>query len=225
MHRAPSTTSLLASLGDGFLGRYAQRRGAWFWEGPRPGPDWHRHDWRPVELPFLGLKGLWKQIIFRRRWLLRGTTRTVQDHGPDEVLGTRGSLLVVAVKLWTYLSSGRGVQTYDEVVDDLEQVGARRTVQRWLRGLAPSALRLQQALRTAVIERLEPRPVEDLFPGGVSPPWSVGCRRWKAPEGVYSLATALTFLFAGALALRTTATVLLAEAHRRLDGPLIITAA
>ena len=225
MRQKPSTTSLLASLGDGFLGQYARQGGMWLWEGPCPGSDWHRHDWRPVALPFLGLNGLWRQRIFRRRWLLRGTTQTTQDHSPDEVLGARGSLLVVAVKLWTYLSSGRGVQTYDEVVDDLERVGARRTVQRWLRGLVPGALRLQQALRTAVIERLEPRSVEELFPGGVSPPWSLGCRRWKAPEGVYSLATGLTFLFAGAVALSTTATVLLAEAHRRLDGQMIITAA
>jgi hypothetical protein len=173
----------------------------------------------------LGAKGLWWQVILRRRWRLRGTTQTRQDHCPDEVLGTRGSLLVLTVKLWTWLSSGRGVQTYDEAVDDLEQVGARRTVQRWLRGLAPRGLLLQQALRTAVIERLEPKPVEDLFPGGVSPPWSVGCRRWKAPDEVYSLATALTFLFAGAVVLGTTATVLLAEAHRRLDGQLLTTAA
>ncbi|MFH1468991.1 MAG: hypothetical protein ABIO70_31685 [Pseudomonadota bacterium] len=216
---------MLASLGDGFLGRYARRRGGvWLWEGPRPGPDWHRHDWRPIQIPFLGLKGLWKQNIYRRRWRLAGTTQTSQDHCPDEVLGTRVSVLTLTLKLWVYLSSGHGVQTYDEVVEDLEGVGARRTVQRWLRGLAPSGLRLQQALRTAVIERLEPKPVEDLFPGGVSPPWSIGCRRWKAPEEVYSLATALTFLFAGALALKTTATVLLAEAHRRLDGPMSITA-
>jgi hypothetical protein len=129
------------------------------------------------------------------------------------------------VKLWVYLSSGRGVQTYDEVVEDLEGIGARRTVQRWLGGLASKGLALQQALRTAVIERLEPRPVEDLFPGGVSPPWSIGCRRWKGPAQVYSLAIALTFLFAGAVALETTATVLLAEAHRRMDGHLAITAA
>ncbi|MFH1467849.1 MAG: hypothetical protein ABIO70_25920 [Pseudomonadota bacterium] len=89
-----------------------------------------------MALPFLGLKGLWRQIIYRRRWRHRGTTRTVQDHGPDEVLGARGSLLIVAVKLWAY-----------------------------------------------------------------------------------------PFLFVGARALSTTATVLLTEAHRRLDGQLTITAA
>jgi hypothetical protein len=212
-------------LGDGLVGRYPRRGGIWLWEGARPGPGWHRHDWRPLRLPCIGLNGVWKQVIYRRRWRLAGTGRTVQDRCPDEVLGARVSVLVLLVKLWVYLSSGRGVQTYDEVVEDLEGIGARRTVQRWLGGLAPRGLELQQALRTAVIERLEPRSVEDLFPGGVSPPWSIGCRRWKGLAQVYSLATALTFLFAGAFALQTPATVLLAEAHRRMDGHLAITAA
>jgi hypothetical protein len=45
-------------------------------------------------------------------------------------------------------------------------------------------------------------------------------RRWKDPEAVYRLATGLVFLVDGALALATSATVLLAEALKRLDGPL-----
>ena len=64
--------------------------------------------------------------------------------------------------------------------------------------------------------------MERLFPGGLSPPEAIRRRRWKDPDGTYRLATGLAFLVHGAAKLACTATVLLAEAHRRLDGAPII---
>lgn len=95
-------------------------------------------------------------------------------------------------------------------------------MQRWLARVAPHGERLQGVLRTAVLERSEPRPMEGLFPGGLSPPDGIRRRRWKDPRATYRLATALAFLVHGAAALSISTTVLLAEAHRRLDGPLHI---
>lgn len=132
----------------------------------------------------------------------------------------RGTLLVVFVALWAWLGSGRGLHAHEPLVPALADRPSRRTVQRWLRRLPPDGVVLQQALRTAVIERFEPQPVEMLFPGGLSPPGAVRCRRWKNPDTVYSLTLALAFLFEGAVALPTRLPILLAEAHRRLDGPL-----
>lgn len=156
----------------------------------------------------------------RRRWRLAGSTTTRQDRAPDEVGGVRVVLLVVALKLAAWLLSGAGLHVYDERLPTLEGVGSRRTVQRWLHRLVPDAGRVEGALRTAVIERSEPQPIERLFPGGLSPPVVIRRRRWKDPEAVYRLATGLVFLVDGALALATSATVLLAEALKRLDGPL-----
>ena len=130
------------------------------------------------------------------------------------------ALLAVLLKLASWLLSGEGVHVYEERVPVLEAAGARRSVQRWLARLVPRAVEVQGALRTAVVERLEPQPVERLFPGGVSPPAAIRRRRWKDPDGVYRLATGLAFLVEGAGALSTSATVLLAEAQARLDGPL-----
>jgi len=160
--------------------------------------------------------------LLRRRWRLSGTTITHLDRSPDEVGRLHGTLFVVLLRLWLWLSSGKGLHVYDDILDDH---GCRRTVQRWLHRLLPDGVRLQQVLRTAVIERFEPQPVEMLFPRGLSPPGAVRCRRWKDPDATYSLATGLAFLFDGARALAISATVLLAEAHRRLDGPLGIAAA
>lgn len=134
--------------------------------------------------------------------------------------GVHVTLLVVLLKLGAWLLSDDGLHVFEERVPALEPLGCRRSVQRWLARLVPDADRVQGALRTAVVERSEPQPVERLFPGGLSPPAAIRRRRWKEPEAVYRLATGLAFLVEGAMVLSTSATVLLAEAQTRLDGPL-----
>ena len=189
-------------------------------EGSRPGPGWHRHDWRARRLRVVGDAGVREVLIQRRRWRFFGTTTTRQDRSPDEAGGIRSTLLVVVLKLASWLLSGEGLHVYDEIVPVLDAVGCRRTVQRWQQRIFPDAARVQGALRTAVVERSEPQPIERLFPGGLSPPEAIRRRRWKDPEATYRLAMGLAFLVHGAQALSTSATVLLAEAQARLDGPL-----
>ncbi len=229
----PSPVDVRARLGEGLIGTVA-RPGAyqtdgsvrWF-EGPRPDGGWHRHDWRPrtvlAVLPGPAIAGCPMRVVpitvQRRRWLRYGTTETRQDHAPDEIDGLQSVVLVVLVRLWSWLSSTRGLLRYEEVVPDLD-LFSRRTAQRWLHRLLPAADRLQVALRTTVIERFEPQPIEKLFPTGLSPPDRTQSRWWKDPKATYSLATGLAFLFGGAVALKISATVLLAEARTRLDGPL-----
>ncbi len=213
-------------MGSGVIGAYASRAdGAWLYEEERPGPGWHRHDWKPRRLVVLTDSGVTMATVLRRRWRLHGTTTTRLDRSPDEVGRRHVVLLVLLVKLWAWLSSGLGVHAYEEFHPALEGHGSRRTVQRWLRAVLPDAVRLQQALRTAVIERFEPQPVERLFPGGLSPPDGIRRRRWKDPERIYALATGLVFLHRGAEAGAASLTVLLALARRRLDGPLNIASA
>jgi len=124
------------------------------------------------------------------------------------------ALLVVFVRLWGWLCSGRGLYGNTHV---LRRPGAPRTLQRWLRRLLRRGVAWQQALRTAAVERLEPRPLERLFPGGLSPPEAVRRRRWKEPDAAYFIATACAFLVDVAAATGTSMTTLLAEARRRLE--------
>ena len=58
----------------------------------------------------------------------------------------------------------RGLQRYEEVAAGLDRVVSPRTAQRWLGRAVTQALVIQQAIRAAVIERSEPRPVEHRFP-------------------------------------------------------------
>lgn len=203
------------------VGRYTRGRGGVLhFEGPRPGPGWHRHDWRARRLRVVGDDGAHDVVVVRRRWRLGRSATTHLDRAPDEVGGIHVATLVVLVKLASWLLSGDGLHVYEEPVAALEPVGSRRSVQRWLARVLTDAARAEGALRTAVIERSEPQPVERLFPGGVSPPAAIQCRRWKDPDATYRLATGLAYLVDGAVALLTSATVLLAEAQSRLDGPL-----
>jgi hypothetical protein len=52
---------------------------------------------------------------------------------------------VVLVTLWSWLSSGKGVQVYDDLLPALADAPSRRTVQRWLHRLHPNGVALQQA--------------------------------------------------------------------------------
>jgi hypothetical protein len=213
-------------VGPGVIGAYAiGADGTWRYEEDRPGPGWHRHDWKPRRVVVLTDEGLVVPTILRRRWRLHGTTTTRLDRSPDEVGRRHVVLLVLLLKVWAWLSSDVGVHVYEEHHPELESHGSRRTVQRWLRALLPDAVRLQQVLRTAVIERFEPQPVERLFPGGLSPPEGIRRRRWKDPDAIYALATGLVFLHRGAEAGAFSMTVHLALARRRLDGPLNIASA
>lgn len=219
----PSPSQVRAKLGHGLVGEYRVRDGRLVFETPRPGSGWHGHGWRPRAALALVDGKLAAFVVWRHRWRLRGTTTTRQDRAPDEVDGLRAVAFVIFLRLWARLSATRGVHHHDEVVPALDRTHSRRTVERWLHRLLPAGLRLQQALRTTLIERHEPRAIERLFPGGLSPPGRLRSGWWKDPSATYSLATALAFLFGGAVALDTpeiSATVLLLEARRRLDGPL-----
>jgi hypothetical protein len=123
-------------------------------------------------------------------------------------------VLVYVLALFGWLSSPRGAHAHEPLILDADDVQApsARTMQRWLRRALPSALETQQAYRLAVIERCEPRPVESLFSGGLSPP--VGIRRsWRDPPLVASLWRAFALTLGAALKLDLPAALLLAEAR------------
>ena len=114
--------------------------------------------------------------------------------------------------LFGWLAAPCGLQTHEPIIADLKSAPSSRTLQRWLQRALPGALETQQAYRLAVIERCEPRPVESLFPGGLSPPqWSR--RPWRDPPLVASLWRAFALILGAAVKLPLPAAVLLAEAR------------
>ena len=215
------TTVLREAVWSGLLvaGRVYGRRsdGDLVYSGARPGPGWHRHGSFPRKVRTL-VRGVVRRVrVHKARWLDPATGRTCHSRPPDDLPRLHSCLLIVALKVWAWLDGPRGVQHPAEVVDTLQDEPVPRTVQRWLARALPYAMEIQQAVRLAVIERSEPRPVETLFPGGLSPPVYLTRRPWRDPPALDKLWRALAMLLGGALRLCIPAAVLLAEARGRWD--------
>jgi hypothetical protein len=184
--------------------------------GERPGPEWHIHGWMERWLYVLVDGELQRRRLFKRRWLQPDEKRTQHSRPSDEFGAIQFCGVVVAVMLWAWLDGYTGLHRSTPAVADLcDGRPSTRTVQRWLRAALPHADEFQQRIRRALIERCEPRPIEELFPRGLSPPEGLTRRRWQAPQRVTSLWRALAILFVGAIRLELSTTVLLAEARGR----------
>lgn len=184
------------------------------WAGERPAADWHVHGWT-VARPWVVTAGLRRRVTVRkRRWRRADRTGTCHSRPPDD-LGVRSDALLVVLELWCWLDAAVGLERY---VGPFPAGPARRTVQRWLARALPLALQTQHALRRAIIERSEPRPLETLFPRGLSPPEALRSR-WRDHAPVSPLWRGLAFLLVGASKLGCPLAPLLAEARRRWTAP------
>ena len=181
--------------------------------GARPGPGWQGHGYFSRRLWVLQTGELKRVWLWKHRWL-HPAWGTCHSRPPDEMGQLSVCVLVYVLAIFGWLSAPYGLQNHEPIVFDLKTTPSRRTLQRWLQHALPRALETQQAYRLAVIERCEPRPVESLFPRGLSPPeWPR--RLWRDPPLVVSLWRAYALILGAAVTLRLPAALLLAEAHGR----------
>lgn len=152
-------------------------------DGQRPGSGWVAHGYYDVRPGVLRCGEGVRVRLWKRRWLLSGTRQTCHSEPSDMLPGYRFCTLVLSVKLWAWLDAEVGLHSYAEVLPGLDGLGSRRSVQRWCKRLGACALEIQQAIRLAVIERSEPRPLERVFPAGLDPPEKLRRQRyWRAHE-------------------------------------------
>lgn len=193
--------------------------GSFFHRGVRPGPDWHAHGTCRRKLFVLTAKGVTRVVIHKQRWKRReaitGLQRTCHSRPPDDLAQVWSCATIVLLSLFFWLDADSGLHTYEAPMEALDDFPSRRTTQRWMARAHPLGMATQQALRRALIERCEPRPLELLFEGGLPPP-STGCaRRWSEPESVWQLGTGLTLAVHGSLHLHCPTPRLMAEARGR----------
>ncbi len=201
-------------------GMYRRRGGgALQFDGERPGPQWRAHGYFWRFLRVIAPDGLRRVRLFKRRWFNPESKRTCHSRPPDDFgrVSVCGLSFLLLLHGWLLGSEGRRPQ--DEVMAELDCSVSRRSRQRWLRRALPHALQIQQDCRRAVIDRCEPRPVEKLFPRGLSPPEQVLKRNWQDPQAVTILCRGLATLFVGAVELAVPPAILLAEARGRSAGP------
>ena len=201
-------------------GMYRRRgNGDLQYDGVRPtGAHWIAHGYFPRKL-FMLLDGtVVRRLLWKRRWLNSEAGESCHSRPPDDIAQVWSCSFIITLMMWAWLDSGDGVDTAAQIVDSLEDHVSPRTVGRWFQRALSQADRLEQAIRRAVIERSEPRPVEHLFPTGLSPPEKLLRRRWRCdPSEFASLYRALAFLFGGATQLLVPVPCLLAEARGRSE--------
>jgi hypothetical protein len=188
------------------------------YDGSRPSPEMHAHGYFERQLWMLDLNaaGLVRKRIWKRRWLDPEVGTTCHSRPPDDAASVWSCTLIIVLRLWSWLDSERGQHSAPAVVPELEEHPSERTVARWWARAIRRAPDLVQTIRHAVIERSEPRPVEHLFPTGLSPPEDLLHRRWLSDAATISqIWTAFAWLFVGATELAVPAALLLAEARGR----------
>ena len=190
------------------------------YDGVRPDGGWDAHGYFLRLLWMLSDGKLVRRRLWKQRWLQPDEGRTCHSRPPEDIPSLGCCSLIVVLKLWSLLDGDDGCHNSgDEVVPELRGHVDARTVERWLHRALPHALELQQAALRALIERCEPRPVERLFPTGLSPPRGLLHRRWRDPSLVASLWRALAVIVVGATELCIPASLLLAEARGRCGTP------
>jgi hypothetical protein len=187
--------------------------------GTRPGSGWHVNGWFFRWIRLLHRGRLRRYRLWKRRWWNPELRVGCHSRPPDELGAVSTCLLVVMLMLYAVLDGSEGIETCRPVHEDMEDAFSPRTMRRWLDRAVRASQALQTALRRAVIERCEPRPVEHLFPGGLSPPEGLLRRRWKDPSSVFALWRGIAFLLGGAVRLDVHAALLLAEARGRTSHP------
>lgn len=205
-----ASSGLAALRADGY---HLRADGSFAYAGARPGPGWHAHGQHTTHPNVLAGGEITPITVHKQRWRLKGTNQTCHSRPPDD-LGLRYSALVVAVALFGWLDAALGLHSHAALFPDLDEAPSRRTLQRWLARARPHALAFQQHVRQALVDLLEPRSAEDLFPGGLPPP--VARRQlWRDPARVGQLHRGLAWLIGASIALVRPTASLLAEARWR----------
>jgi len=150
--------------------------------------------------------------VWKHRWLCLCCGRTMST-GPADVLPyIQVCTLVLVALLWSYLNGEKGI--HNALPSELEHAACPRTLARYLRRAKALGLKTQQAIREVLIEQKEPRPWEECFRSGLSPPAALIRRhRESPPAGV--LWRTLSMLLEGSQALAALPCLLMAWARQK----------
>ena len=152
--------------------------------------------------------------VWRQRWLCLECGHTMSNGTPDVIAHVPNCTLVVSALLWCYLTSGKGF--VKATPKELEPAAGRRTLARYLMRAKAAAKTTQHALREVWIDIKEPRPWDEGFAYGLSPPrWLL--RRHRQPEKTSMLWRALAMSDRCAKELCVNPCLLMARAKKRTE--------
>ena len=152
--------------------------------------------------------------IWKHRWLCLCCGRTMSTGPPDVLPYMRLCTLVIVALLWTYLDGHSGMHTC--IPQELEGAAEPRTLARHLRRAKAVCLETQQVIREVLLEIKEPRPWDECFAEGLSPPERL-TKRHREPSPVTILWRALAMLLIGSETLSTVPCLLMARAQAKAE--------
>ncbi len=155
--------------------------------------------------------------VWKHRWLCLCCGRTMNTGPPDVLPHIPLCTLVIVTLLWGYLNGEKG--THNAFPSELEHSVGARTLARYLKRAKALCLKTQQAIREVLIEQKEPRPWEECFQKGLSPPESL-IKRHREPSPAAKLWRALAMLLQGSQALSASPCLLMARAREKSEQRL-----
>ena len=217
---------LLSGFQDGFLftsGKYFLYQGAYAGVPERPcvcdkchsrSGCFHAHGRYTRWVKTLKHAILTPVRVWRQRWLCLCCGRTMSNGTPDVLPHVPNCPLVVLALLWSYIEGGKGI--YNSIPQELDEAAAPRTLARYAKRAKAVCLETQQAIREALIEAREPRPWDESFHQGLSPPESLSKRHRDAPKAT-TLWRSLAILLIGSKTLSATPSLLTARARQKAE--------
>jgi len=155
--------------------------------------------------------------VWRHRWLCLCCGQTMSTGPPDVLPHIPFCTLLVVALLWCYLDGGKGV--HNALPPELEHSVSTKTVARYLKRAKALSVKTQQAIREVLIEQKDPRPWEECFPSGLSPPACFLNRHHESSPSA-KLWRALAMLLQGSQTLATSPCLLMARAREKSEQRL-----
>jgi len=152
--------------------------------------------------------------VWRQRWLCLCCGRTMSNGTPDVLPYIPNCTLVILALLWSYLEGEKGI--YKSIPQELDEAATPRTLARYLKRAKAVCLETQQAIREVLIETREPRPWDECFHQGLSPPESL-IKRYRDSTKAIALWRSLAILLIGSKTLSATPSLLMARARQKAE--------
>jgi hypothetical protein len=133
------------------------------------------------------------------------------SNGSEDIVAYKQNCtLVIVALLWAYLQSGKGL--HNGIPQKLYQAASPKTLWRYFKQAKTVCRQTQQSIREVLIEVTEPRPWDDCFFHGLSPP--EGFFKWhRDVPKTRNLWRALTMLRIGSKNLSKAPSLLMARAR------------
>jgi len=133
---------------------------------------------------------------------------------PDVLPYVPNCTLVILALLWAYLEGGKGI--HKSIPQEFYDAAAPRTLARYVKRAQAVCLETQQAIREVLIEVRDPRPWDESFHQGLSPPESL-TKRYRDSTSATILWRSLAILALGSKTLLATPSLLMARARHKAE--------